>query len=359
MENKEKILTLKRNKIIVHLCGGCAANLCEKAIKELRFLGEGFAEFEFSFIDTSRNNYDSIEQVGPLFEIKRKATSLKTEISGSGGDRAQNAYDAMLNIPDYLESLRITKRETGVYHLVVSSASGGSGSIISAFLVETLMQKNIPVIALMVGDSSDALKLRNTQSSLSTLSKKAVSMGKCLLTHYINNADMGSSLTGNEDKANAKIKSALTILALFLSGQNDDIDQADMNNFINQHDYKGLSIPAGIYTLSYHSGNTDITLPDYTVPSVARTLRVGNEDVNFNLDVLHHKVGRILSENAINIMDNNLPVHIVASNGLLKEEMKRLTEANEKSAQRQKDLVNCNLEAAKHAVYDDELGIDL
>lgn len=169
---------------------------------------------------------------------------------------------------------------------------------------------------------------------------------------------MESTLTQNEIKANERIRNAVTILSLFLSGQNEDIDQADMNNLINQSDYKAITVPAGVYTLSFHSGNNAIELPSYAVPTVARSLRVGDEELDFNLKVLHHKPGRILAEEAIAIIKGKSPVHIVASNGLLKEEVRKLTEANKASAKKQADLKNCNLDSAEHSSYDEELGMD-
>lgn len=232
-----------------------------------------------------------------------------------------------------------------------------SGSVIGPMLLDALMEKDIPVIAVIVGDSSDALKCRNNQSVLSTLSKKAVAKGKCLLTYYINNADMDGNITQSELAANTKIQHAMTIMSLFLSGVNEALDSTDIRLFINQHEYHGITVPAGIYTVSFHAGDK-IQLPDYAVPSVARTLTIGNDEVAFTLPVLHHKHGKIVNEEAIKLFTGKVPIHIVASNGLLKEEVRKLTEYNQAAAKRQQDLKNCNLESAEHAVHDDDLDMD-
>lgn len=120
-----------QNKIIAHLCGGCGVSLGDKILKHVGELGKtgGFANWEFNFIDTSKNNYDNIDKnLGELFLIQPKAYDNQ-EISGSGSDRIRNAADIQLNIPDYLKKYNLKKAETGVYHLVAFSATGGKQHI--------------------------------------------------------------------------------------------------------------------------------------------------------------------------------------------------------------------------------------
>lgn len=222
-------------------------------------------------------------------------------------------------------------------------------------ITDLLMEKNIPVFNLIIGDSGDALKLRNTQAVLATLNMKATNKNKCLISYYVNNAEMNKSQTQAEKLANDKFKNVMATMCLFLSGDNESLDSTDMSNFINQQDYKSIKMPAGLYSLTFHTGNDAIVLPEHCLPTVARTLTLAGKDVQFDLNVLHHKIGAVTSENAIAIFgENSFPLHIVASSGLLKEEIAQLAKLNQASAQRQNDLKSTMIEAPVQSIQDED-----
>nr|DAF08132.1 MAG TPA: FtsZ [Caudoviricetes sp.] len=350
-------------KIIAHLLGGGGINIGYHVLKKTAMLGSGFAEWEFHCADTSRNNYDNVDGLGELYQIKRKTNDLKLGVSGSGGDRRTLVQDIALNIPDYLESIGVKKKETGVYHLIVCSLSGGTGNNIGILLAEQLMKMDIPFIFMCVGDSSDDTKLRNTQSSLATLSAKAVQYKKCILVYYINNSKIkgATSLTEKVNKANESILSASVILSAFLSGENSEIDHTDMEFFISAHKLTAAEIPAGIYSVTFHTGaiskDDQAILPANAVATMARSLTAGNTPVEFDLRTRSHKVGYIVSEEAIERLSNQIPLHIISSNGALKAEVESLAEANAEALELQKSLSNYSIEAPKQAVVDDDLGM--
>ena len=346
----------RRSKIIVTACGGCATNIVDKALKYVN-QDDGFAELEFHFFDTSRSNYNNIEQVGDFFQVQRKATSTLVggSINGSGGDKTTHARDILLNVPDYLAQIKTTKKETGVYHLLVSSAGSGTGALSLIAIADELMAKDIPVICVLVGDNSSALRSRNTQTTLASLSAKAVARKKCLLVYYINNSYMGSGITANEALANERIRNGISILSAFLSGQNEAIDETDMEMFIDQSKFKTINIVPGIYTVSFHN-KKDLNLKQ-GVPTIARTLTVEGVDVDFDMQVFDYKVGRIVEEAAIKSFGEMLPVHIVASNGILKGEIEKLTEINANASELQKNMVNYNIQGPEDVKVDDDLGI--
>lgn len=343
------------NRLIIIACGGCATNVTDKALKGLKDLGEGFADVEYHFIDTSRNNYDNIEPIGSFYQVKRMVSNDKNVINGSGGERALTAKESIANVPTFLDSIKLSQKQTNVFVCVTYSASGGSGSSLGIAITDALMDKGIPVFNVIVGDSGDALKLRNTQAVLATLNHKAVTKGKCLISYYVNNAEMDKSQTIGEKLANERIANVMGVMSLFLSGDNESLDSTDMANFINQQDYKGIKTPAGLYSLSFHKGVGDIKLPEYCLPTVARTLTKPGLDVAFNLNVLHHKIGNVVHENVFAKFGGNaFPLHIVASSGLLKEEINQLSKLNEASAQRQNDLKSTMIDAPVHASMDED-----
>ena len=348
------------NKLVVIGAGGGGTSVVGKAIKGLEGMGDGFSTIEYHFIDTSKNNYDMIDPIGDFYKVEKLASNDKNVINGAGGDRFSSLKEAMANAPVFLDKIKLTKKETNTFVCVVFSASGCSGSNLAIAILDSLMDKNIPTFALVIGDSGDALKLRNTQAVLATLNKKATDKGKCLITYYVNNAEMDASQTKGESIANDRFKNVMGIMSLFLSGDNESLDSTDMANFINQQDYKGIKTPAGLYSLSVHTGNGEIKLPNYCIPTVARTLTAPGKDVEFGLNVLHHKIGTVVSENALALFgEKSFPLHIVASSGLLKEEISKLSELNNASAKLQDELKATMIEAPTHAAEDDETGMFL
>lgn len=349
------------NKLVVIGAGGGGTSVVGKAIKGLEGMGDGFSTIEYHFIDTSKNNYDMIDPIGDFYKVEKLASNDKNIINGAGGTRSiEMIKEINANVPIFLDKIKLTKKETNTFVCLVFSASGGSGSNIGILLAEYLMDKNIPTFALVIGDSGDALKLRNTQAVLATLNKKATDKGKCLITYYVNNAEMDASQTKGESIANDRFKNVMGIMSLFLSGDNESLDSTDMANFINQQDYKGIKTPAGLYSLSVHTGNGEIKLPNYCIPTVARTLTAPGKDVEFGLNVLHHKIGTVVSENALALFgEKSFPLHIVASSGLLKEEISKLSELNSASAKLQDELKATMIEAPTHAAEDDETGMFL
>lgn len=350
-------MELKRNKIMVHVCGGAAMSCVEKSLKPLLQLGDGFAEISFSYIDASRNNYDNIEHNGPFFLLQRKSNAAN-EIVGSGGERSTNATDIAANIGEYLDSLKITTKKAGEFHVVIASGSGGTGNVIQFMLVKELLKKDIPVVAYMIGDSSDMLKNSNTKNSLASLSNMVTKANKTLLLYFINNSSMGASITENENMANEKIRNSLAVLATFLSGQNESIDPMDMDVFINQHNYKTTQIQPGIYIIVFQTGS-DFKLPKSSVPTIARTLAIGNEDVAFDVKVLHHKVGRIICEDAIATFQGKSPIHMFATSGTLNDEIKKLTEVHSMFVDLQNKMTNAMYKPTEQAVEDEDTGLIL
>ena len=350
-------MELKRNKIMLHVCGGAAMSCVEKSLKPLLLLGDGFAEFSFSYIDSSRNNYDNIEHNGPFFLLQRKSNAAN-EIMGSGGERSTNATDIAANIGDYLDSLKITTKKAGEFHIVLASGSGGTGNVIQFMLIKELLKKDIPVVAFMIGDSSDMLKNSNTKNALASLSSMVTKSNKTLLLYFINNTSMGKSITENEAMANEKIKNSLAVLATFLSGQNESIDPMDMDVFINQHNYKTTKIQPGIYIVVFQTGN-DFKMPKTSVPTIARTLSIGDQEVSFDLKVLHHKAGKIICEDAISTFEGQSPIHMIATSGTLNDEIKKLTDTHNMFVDLQNKMTNAMYTPTEQAVEDEDTGLIL
>lgn len=322
------------NKIVVHACGGCGIKVADKVIYAVSNLGSGFAEFEFNLLDSSRVDYDNtVNPLGELFLVK-SSKYTEAQLNGAGGDRRLVAEAVMESMPQYFDKHRF-KKETNVYHLVVHSCSGGSGSTIGPMLADELLKKGIPTILFLVGDSSDDLKANNTYKVIKTYENLAEKHNTCLLNFYIDNATQADDILQREKTANYKMQQFLGRLSCFLSGENESVDSTDMAVFLNQKAFKSIDIKSGLYTLSTYSKKIT-PLPYEDVTGARALLITGDEELKVDVPLQHFKHGRIIDENAIAKMTELVPLYLTVSTGAIQEESFRLAEVVKKAIEREK-----------------------
>lgn len=296
-------------KIIIHAVGGAGINVADKVVNNVADLGSGFAEIVFNYLDTSRANIDKISPRGKFYQVS-KAKLTDAEVSGRGGERATEIASLKLFIPKYLDETGYKEKVTGEYHVVIFSASGATGSVMGPLLLKRLLEFGIPTVSVVIGDTSNALFSINTMDTLATLNNIAVKANKPLSVIYANNASQkGEGLLDSENKANEFLFSTLSALSVFLSGQNGELDDRDLEGLIDQSMYSRLHIVPGLYGMRMFQGK--IAMPEGTYPTVVRSLKIGDQDCTLGIELLHHKVGYITDPNAIEIFKKQSPIHIV------------------------------------------------
>lgn len=349
------------NKIVVHGCGGAGINISDKVLYEVSKLGEGFSEFDFHFLDSSNVDYDNMKNhMGDLFLIRSSKLS-QAQINGAGGDR-NIVRDAVIeSVPQYIDKYGF-KKETNVYHLVIHSSSGGSGSAIGPLLTAELIKRNIPTIVFMISDCCDSLKASNSLKTLLGYDGIARKRSQCLLSFHIDNSTVRdendkivNDFLGREREVNKKIKNIISILSCFLSGQNSTVDSTDMTNFLDQSNFKSLSIEPGLHTMMISKGK--IKVPNYAEIIGARCLVVNEDDtvstkyecVNYDkqgnerieekdLNLLHFKIGKIVEPNAVERLKDIVPIFVTTTTGMVANETERLNGLVEKFKEEEERL---------------------
>lgn len=325
-------MSKQQYKLILHLCGGAGINVGDKVLSTVADLGEGFAELVFNYIDTSRSNIDKIKPLGKFTHIGA-ASFGKGVIDGSGSVRSANAADIEAGVKKYLDDNKYTKNVTGEFHIVISSGSGGSGSTINPYIVNTLLSKNIPVMSVIVGDSSNGLSASNTIKTLMSLDNIVRRLGKPLTMMYVNNHKFDSKGAQKaEEESNKILFNMFSALALFMSSNNEALDYADILGILDPTMYNS-SLPApvkpGLYGIYIHSGTVEFD--ESMTPLLARSL--SKEGVNYDtgLTLGHHKRGYISndSENVLNIYGDKLPLHLVLYANFFKTEVDVLNKINQ------------------------------
>lgn len=315
------------NKIIMIGCGGAGINTVSNFLDKAKHLGDGFSDIETLFIDTSSVTYDKHSNLeGPLFRIK-PATHGVDDIDGSGGERSKNAKHIIEGVDEFLDKNQLTKPVVGTYYVVCSSLSSGSGSVISSLLTTALMKINMPVIPVLIGDSSNGLAAANTLDSIKSLHNIATKVVKkpMSVVYFNNNTYYKGSLYEAERAVDNDIVSTLAVISLFLSGENGDLDYQDLNNMVNQGSYTRISVPAGLYGLCVFQDN--IVVPDGCTPITARGLTDGVKDPAIGVHTLHHKYGVVKSDNVKDLYGDKLPLFMVNFANFLTIEHNELTRA--------------------------------
>lgn len=332
-----------KNKIIVHGCGGCGANIINNVIRGLTQLGDGFPDWVINYIDSSTNNIEPINDLVVNFHEIKKTSLTASEIQGAGGDRTALRAIMPTNVKSYLDKCNIKQYQPNEFHLVVYSLGGGTGSVAGPLITAELIGMGIPTISVLIGDHGDLIKQQQSLDTLGNLSKLAEIKRKCLTTIYLSNT--GSDITKIEKENNEELRNILGILSVFLSGQNLDIDNGDMMNMLDMSRVPRLSVEPGIYSLLIYSGD-DFNIPEFTSLRFMRTLTQEGVDVVNPLgqDGYSTKKGFITVENALKYYNKILPLHMLTVSGYLKHEVeiynKEITKANEKRANDKALLIN-------------------
>ena len=322
-------------------CGGAGTNIAVDVFKRLRELEDTLSNVDVKFLDTT----DKTIQKYP--EFKEHFTKITSErftvqdIDGMSGERKnpEVVSDIQENIKKWMDVNR-PSNNVNDYYIIISSASGGSGSIINPLLTRALLSRDYTVLNFVVGDSSNLLNLENTINTIVSLNSIAKATKSVLPLMFFDNAVNGNTTPATEKINNDKIFKMLTLISLYTSGSNRDLDHEDMRKFFNPHRYKTFTVTPGLYTL----GVAEKELTDEHALLARTLIREGQEDIKIKVNLLHNKVGVISKEN-----EDMLPAYpnfLILRNHIISRIVNELKEEHEK------------LKSLKRVKHDDILGID-
>ena len=316
----------KRNTIHLHGCGGCGTNIVVEVMRNISDLGTGFSKLKATYFDTTTKNIEHFpEEISEEDYFLVKDDSYKSkEIDGSSGERRMN-YDVISKcVADYLDNFSIEGKVNGVYHVVVYSAGGGSGSILGPLLAKALSSRNIPTVTIMVGDSTTGNLSQNTVNTITTVQNLAKANSKPMPVFYLNNQEeKGDVLEEKIQTVNRKCCVFMSGVSLFCSGRNFAIDNQDMASFFDFTDLTSINFPPGAYSVGFYN---------HKVPSekdvdhfLGRTLTIEGVSPDTECDLIHWKSGKIVDDTVYKVVDKKqFPLHFVMSSGKLKNEISRL-----------------------------------
>lgn len=222
-------------KMNIYACGGAATNIVSQVLKFAGKKSPGFAEINPIFLDTSSSN------VNPL--IPKDRTYLIEGLDGSGKLRKAN-YDKISECSK--EMLHMFK--PGDVNLVIHSASGGSGSVIGPVLVSELLSRGEIVVVALIGSTGSRIETENTLKTLHSYEVISSKRETPVIACYRENSK--ETPRGHVD---SEIQTTIVILSALFSGENRELDGADLRNFLNYVNVTDFQPKLSV--LDFFSGN--------------------------------------------------------------------------------------------------------
>lgn len=301
---------MKNATMTIYACGGAGVNIVKKFEKHRKDPSstpheddEVFARTVPIYIDTSRSNMTA--------EIPADFTYILEGLDGSGKVRKENAEVITECTLDILH-----RHKPGDISVVVSSTSGGSGSVLAPSIVSELLDRGHNVIVCAVGSDDSRIELENTAKTL----KSYEAISKMRKTPVIMIYRSNSEAEGGRGEVDAEMYQEIVKLAALFSRRNRELDTKDLHNWLH---YSGVtSFQPKLSLLEFYHGKID-DLKAGQVISVA-TLCLDNSSSTTGLPVEYQCVGYV-DDQRNQRMQIKASMHYAILDGVVAEIHKDLT----------------------------------
>ena len=308
-------MTIEKTKgrIRVYACGGAGVNTGKRIADQFgtnQAVQDGLASIEVSYIDTSRANVDQRVKDDQFYQIKALSGD---QLDGSGKIRRENAEPIMSYVPEILERF-----EPGDLSIVVSSASGGSGSVIAPSIVSQLLERDKPVIVILISSTDSRLDVENSLKTLKSYDGVRQQREKPVVMAYFQNSP--ETKRGQVDDAVLRLIGGLMVV---YSRENEELDSKDLFNFLRFDrvtNYKPQLAALHLFTTQLDLQEDEAVV---TVASLRNRANGDLESLPFTPDYL--TVGYLPSKIDDKIL-TAAPIHLVTTSNLVTSAAKRLAE---------------------------------
>lgn len=331
---------MKNNKkLVIHCCGGTGISIIDKSMDffSKRDMDKK-AALDIKALDTSDANFKDTRRIKDLencfYRIESNSLS-NSFLDGSGGVRAHSVDSIVKGVQKYMDKNGYTEAKRGELHIIIASASGGSGNVIATTLLSNMLSKDIPTFIILVGDDASSKYCENTIKTLKTVNNIAQKSDKAVaLGYFLNNQN--SNYKKSQENVDISIAGMIDILRVF-NGYPRDLDFQDIRNIVNPK-LKDFNLKNGVYILSYKIGEViDEDIKDIA-PVISRTILI-DSSTHKPLEIKHTKIGYAddeLNENITEHYGKNL--NLVLSIGNLKYEISSLEDKEKSIDNRIKDF---------------------
>lgn len=203
-------------------CGGCGVNLGQAVASD---------HLTACYIDTSESN--RTETLDP------EVCHYLENLDGSGKNRRENYEPIIREVGVILDRF-----EPADFNIVLFSAAGGSGSVLGPLIMKNLLEREYPVVAVVVGADDSAIAVTNTINTLKSLeSISAVAGQPVVMAYHENTAGVTRQMIDDE------VLFVLEALGELTSQENRELDTKDLTNWV-QYQKVAPSVPPQLSALS-------------------------------------------------------------------------------------------------------------
>ena len=234
------MINSEKNTVNIFSVGGCGINV----LKKLELTDE-MANVKRCFVDTSMSNLRNVT-------VGEDEVFLFEGVDGSGKVRAENHEIIGKHAKHILAKFPPSK-----FNIVISSGSGGSGSVLGPTLASNIQGTDSQVVVILVGSTSSEIEIENSMKTLMSYDSVAHRTKSPIVMHYLENSKE-SPRAVIDDAAIAAVKA---LLVLF-SGQNDELDTADLRHWLDHKDLNKelVSLHFCMSEAGYHEAGSVVTV---------------------------------------------------------------------------------------------------
>lgn len=216
-ENKQVVGEIK-----LYACGGAGINIGSTFENYRGHVEPGMATIDTVYFDSSKSNLKPSLPADKIYRLP-KLDPAGEENDGAGKERKHLSPAMMKHAKEML-----LKHKPGYVNVVISSASGGTGSPMAAAVTNELLSQDKLVINITVGVLDSGTEIKNTLATFKTFEGLVAANKKAITVAYFeNNKETPPS------EVDGKINELVVAIATLFSRQNEGLDTRDMYNFLN------------------------------------------------------------------------------------------------------------------------------
>lgn len=298
---------IEQGNVRIYACGGAGINIAAQLEKHRNADDQAAAKLNITYVDTSKSNLARNRH-----SIAEEHTYVIDGLDGSGKIRAENYQAIVQHSKDVLQAHKPMD-----LNIVISSAAGGSGSVIAPTIVGELLDRKVPVIVMLVGSTATRLDTENTLKTIKSYEVVSRMKKAPVVAVYAENSEKVTR--GDVDES---MKFAVLTLSILYSRQNHELDSQDLFNWLRYD--RVTSFPPQLAALTIMDGRQ---LPNELkdlghVISVA-TVGSNPDQVHFPITPDYQCAG-FLPESASDRFKERCPFNYIVSDGIFPDVHVRL-----------------------------------
>lgn len=285
-----------KGKVKLFCCGGAGLNVGQYFEKHRGNSEAAFAEIDIVYIDTSRSNLRT--------HISPDNCYMLEGLDGSGKVRSENHEEIATHIRAILQQFKPVD-----LNIVLSSAAGGSGSVISPLLTSELLKSEVPTIVIAIGSADTRLDIDNTLKTIKSFEAIARMRKAPVIMSYVQN-----SKTTSRSEADASIVNTIMALCVLFSRENRELDSRDLYNWLRFD--RVTTYPVQLASLTLVEGKSEIK----GLGNIISVATLAKEEMSTALaDIPEYQCVGYVPETADNVVMDKTPMHFITSDGIFPE----------------------------------------